>query len=348
MNKALVAIAALAALTSATSAASARDQIKIVGSSTVYPFTTAVAEQFAKSTGATAPVVEATGTGGGMKLFCAGIGDEHPDATNASRRIKKGELETCAKNGVTEIVEINIGYDGLTLAHAKSGPETTLSLSQLFLALAKDVPDKDGNLVANPYKMWSDIDPSLPAKKIEILGPPPTSGTRDSMHELFMEKGAEKIDALKVLKEKDAKAFEKVWKTVREDGTFIEAGENDNVIVQKLEANPDAFGVFGFSFLEENESKLAGVALDGVAPTYEAIAAGEYRGARAMYVYIKKAHVGLVANLDKFAAEYVSDAAIGEDGYLADKGLVTLPAEELAKVKDAVGAMSPMDGSELK
>ncbi len=338
----------LAVLIGSTGGAFARDQIKIVGSSTVYPFTTAVAEQFAKSTGATAPVVEATGTGGGMKLFCAGVGVDHPDATNASRRIKKGEFELCAKNGVTEIVEMIIGYDGLTLAQSKGGADVSLSLSQLFLALAKEVPDKDGNLVANPYKMWSDIDASLPAKKIEILGPPPTSGTRDSMHELFMEKGAEKIDVLKALKEKDAKAFEKVWKTVREDGAFIEAGENDNVIVQKLEANPDAFGVFGFSFLEENEAKLKGVALDSVAPSYEAIAAGEYKGARSMYVYVKKAHIGVIPNLDKFAAEYVSDAALGEDGYLAGKGLVTLPPDKLAKVKDTVAAMAPMDGSELK
>jgi phosphate transport system substrate-binding protein len=338
----------LAVLIASAGAAEARDQIKIVGSSTVYPFTTAVAEQFAKSSGVTAPVVESTGTGGGMKLFCAGIGVEHPDATNASRRMKKGEFETCQKNGVKEIVEINIGYDGLTLAQSKAGPEISLTLGQLFLALAKEVPDKDGNLVANPYMSWSDIEPSLPAKKIEILGPPPTSGTRDSMHELFMEKGAEQIDALKALKEKDAKAFEKVWKSVREDGAYVEAGENDNVIVQKLEANADAFGVFGYSFLEENESKLKGVALDNVAPSFEAIAAGEYKGARAMFVYIKKAHVGVIPNLDKFAAEYVSDAALGEDGYLADKGLVTLPPEKLAKVKETVAAMAPLDGSALK
>jgi phosphate transport system substrate-binding protein len=339
---------ALTVLIASVGAAAARDQIKIVGSSTVYPFTTAVAEQFAKASGAAAPVVESTGTGGGMKLFCAGVGEDHPDATNASRRMKKSEFETCEKNGVKDIVEINIGFDGMTLAHSKAGPEISLTLTQLFLALAKEVPDKDGNLVANPNMNWSDIDPSLPATKIEILGPPPTSGTRDSMHELFMEKGAEKIDALKALKEKDAKAFEKVWKTVREDGAYVEAGENDNVIVQKLEANPDAFGVFGFSFLEENEAKLKGVALDNVAPSFEAIAAGEYKGGRPLFIYIKKAHVGVIPNLDKFAAEYVSDAALGEDGYLSGKGLVPLPPDKLAKVKENVASMATLDGSELK
>ena len=348
MKRTIATLAAVGAIIGLAGAAQARDQIKIVGSSTVYPFTTAVAEQFAKSTGAPAPVVESTGTGGGMKLFCAGVGDEHPDATNASRRIKKSEFETCQKNGVTDIGEVTIGFDGLTLAHAKGGADVSLTLTQLFLALAKQVPDKDGNLIANPNKLWSDIDAALPSTKIEILGPPPTSGTRDSMHELFMEKGAEGIEALKALKEKDAKAFEAVWKTVREDGAYIEAGENDNVIVQKLEANPDAFGVFGFSFLEENDSKIAGVALDGVAPSFEAIAAGDYKGARNLYIYIKKAHVGVVPNLDKFATEYVSDAALGEDGYLAEKGLVPLPPEALAKVKETVASMTAMDGSELK
>ena len=223
------------------------------------------------------PVVESTGTGGGMKLFCAGVGDEHPDATNASRRMKKGEFEDCHKNGVTDIVEIKIGFDGLTVAHSKQGAPIKLTLAQIFLALAKEVPGPDGKLVANPNKNWSDIDAALPNKKIEVLGPPPTSGTRDSLHELVMEKGAEQIPALKALKKSDAKAFEKVWKTIREDGAYVEAGENDNVIVQKLEANPNAFGIFGYSFLEENTAS-SGVALDGVEPTYENIAARQVQG----------------------------------------------------------------------
>lgn len=331
-----------------TTAAEARDQIRIVGSSTVYPFTTAVAEQFGKSSGFKTPIVESTGTGGGAKIFCEGVGVDKADATNASRRMKKSEFELCQSNGVKEIVEINIGYDGLTLAHSKEGTPIKLKMSQLFLALAEQVPDKDGKLVANPYKNWSDIDPSLPNIKIEILGPPPTSGTRDSMHELFMEKGAEQIESLKELKKSDPKAFEKVWKSVRKDGAYVEAGENDNVIVAKLEGNKNAFGVFGFSFLEENAAKLVGVELDGVEPTFETIAADKYKGARRMFVYIKKAHIGVIPGLDKFAMEYISDNALGPDGYLAAKGLVTLPKEELEKVKATVTAMTPLDGSVLK
>lgn len=323
-------------------AAEARDQIRIVGSSTVYPFTTTVAEQFGKTGGAKTPVVESTGTGGGMKLFCAGVGENHPDATNASRAMKKNEFEDCQKNGVKDIVELNIGFDGLTLAQSKQGPDMKITLGQLFLALAKEVPGADGKLVANPNRNWSDIDKSLPNIKIEVLGPPPTSGTRDSLHELFMEKGAEQVPALVALKKTDAKAFEKAWKTLREDGAYVEAGENDNVIVQKLEANKNSFGVFGYSFLEENLAKLKGVALDGTAPTFEAIADGKYKGARRMYVYIKKQHVGLVPGLDKFATEYVSARALGEDGYLAKKGLVTLPKNELETVRKSVTGMSPM------
>ncbi|MBN8911210.1 MAG: substrate-binding domain-containing protein [Rhizobiales bacterium] len=350
VNSKFIALATATAVASAAfaGAASARDQIRIVGSSTVYPFTTAVAEQFGKASGGKTPIVESTGTGGGAKIFCEGVGEDKADATNASRRMKKGEFELCQKNGVTDIVEINIGFDGLTLAHSKEGSGISLTLAQLFQALAEQVPDKDGKLIANPYKNWSDIDPSLPNVKIEILGPPPTSGTRDSMHELFMEKGAEQIESLKALKKEDAKAFEKVWKTVRKDGAYVEAGENDNVIVAKLDANKDAFGVFGFSFLEENAAKLKGVALDGVEPSFESIAADKYKGSRRMYVYVKKQHVGVIPGLDKFAQEYISDKALGEDGYLASKGLVTLPKEELEKVKASVTAMTPLDGSVLK
>jgi len=332
-------------------AALARDQIRIVGSSTVYPFTTAVAEQFGKSGAGKTPVVESTGTGGGMKIFCEGVGEDKADATNASRRMKKGEFETCQKNGVKDIVEINIGFDGLTIAQSKAGPDTKLTLGQVFLALAEQVPDKDGKLIANPYKNWSDIDPSLPNVKIEVLGPPPTSGTRDSLHELFLEKGAESFDSLKAMKDDDkknnTKNFEKVWKSIRKDGAYVEAGENDNVIVQKLEANKDAYGVFGYSFLEENTGKLKGVALDGVAPEFDAITSGKYKGARRMYVYIKKAHIGVIPGLEKFAAEYVSKNAIGADGYLARKGLVTLPKEEAEKVRSAVLGSLPMTGEGL-
>ncbi len=326
----------------------ARDQIRIVGSSTVYPFTTAVAEAFGKSSGMKTPVVESTGTGGGMKLFCAGVGEDTPDFTNASRQIKKAEFEDCAKNGVNDIVEIKVGYDGLSLAQSKTAKDMMLTKQQVFRALAKDIPGPDGKMIANPNKMWSDVDPSLPATKIEVLGPPPTSGTRDSFAELVMEVGAASLDPLKQLKKDDTKAFDKVWKAMREDGAFVEAGENDNLIVQKLQANPDAVGIFGFSFLEENESTLKGIEVDGVAPSYEAIAGGEYKVARPLFVYAKKQHVGQVPGMAEFVAEYVSDKAIGEDGYLAAKGLVALPGDEAEKSRAMALAMEPMKPDALK
>lgn len=339
----LIAAGAIAAAGIALSgAAHARDQIRIVGSSTVYPFTTAVAEQFGKSSGTKTPVVESTGTGGGMKLFCAGVGESFPDATNASRAIKKSEFEDCQKNGVKDIVELKVGFDGISMAQSKVGTPIKLTLPQLFLALAKEVPGPDGKLIPNPNKNWSDIDKSLPNIKIEVLGPPPTSGTRDALHELMLEQGALKIPALAQLKKSDRKAFDKAWKSLREDGAYVEAGENDNLIVQKLEANKDAFGIFGYSFLEENNAKLRGVNFEGVEPTYENIAGGKYPGSRPLFVYIKKQHVGVIPGLDKFAAEYVSPKATGEDGYLAQKGLVPLPKKELDEVRKNATDMVPM------
>jgi phosphate transport system substrate-binding protein len=330
----LTATVALAAITAAT-AAQARDQIRIVGSSTVYPFTTAVAEQFGKSAGKT-PVVESTGTGGGMKLFCAGVGAVHPDLTNASRAIKKSEFEMCQQNGVTDIIEIKVGFDGITISHSKSAPDVKLTKQQIFLALAKEVPGADGKMVANPNKLWSDIDASLPPTKIEVLGPPPTSGTRDAFIELVMRPGAAAFDNLKSLSKEDKKAFRKVSDTMREDGGFVEAGENDNLIVQKLDANPDAFGIFGYSFLEENQDKIKGAAVDGVTPSFDVIASGEYKVSRPLFIYAKKQHVGVIPGMQEFMDEYVSDSAMGEDGYLPAKGLIPLPAEELAKVREAV------------
>jgi phosphate transport system substrate-binding protein len=347
--KFMIAAAAVAAASVAgfADAASARDQIRIVGSSTVYPFTTAVAEQFGKSGGGKTPVVESTGTGGGFKLFCAGVGVDHPDLTNASRAIKKGEFDDCKKNGVTDIVEIKVGIDGLTIAQSKAGPNIKLTMAQVFLALAEQVPDKDGKLVANPYKNWSDIDASLPNVKIEVLGPPPTSGTRDSFHELFMEPGAEKVPAIAALKKSDRKAFDKAWKSIRKDGAYVEAGENDNVIVQKLETNRNAFGIFGYSFLEENLAKLRGVTIDGVAPEYDAIAEGKYKGARPLFIYAKKQHVGVIPGIDKFVAEYVSAKAMSKDGYLANKGLVALPKAEADKVAASSKMMKPLAETEV-
>jgi phosphate transport system substrate-binding protein len=327
--------------------AQSRDQIRVVGSSTVYPFTTAVAEQFGKSGAGKTPVVESTGTGGGFKLFCAGVGAAHPDVSNASRRIKKGEFDDCQKNGATDIVEIKVGFDGLTIAQSKAGATMKLTMAQVFQAVADQVPDKDGKLVANPNKNWSDIDKSLPNIKIEVLGPPPTSGTRDAFHELFMEVGALQIDALKELRKADSKAFDKVWKSIRRDGAYVEAGENDNVIVAKLEANKNAFGIFGYSFLEENANKLRGVAIEGVEPSFEAIASGKYKGSRPLFIYVKKQHYGVVPGLDKFVAEYVSERSMGKDGYLSRKGLVPLPASEAAEVRKAALAGITLSGAGL-
>jgi phosphate transport system substrate-binding protein len=345
--KRILAAASLLAL-AASPAFAARDQIRIVGSSTVYPFTTTVAEQFGKTSGMKTPVVESTGTGGGFKLFCAGVGEAHPDLTNASRAIKMSEFEDCAKNGVTDIVEIKIGFDGLSLAQSKTAPDLGLTKQQIFMALAAEVPDKDGKLVPNPYKTWSDIDPSLPNVKIEVLGPPPTSGTRDSFAELVMEKGAEKFDSLAELKKSDAKAFEKVWKSMRQDGAFIEAGENDNLIVQKLQANPNALGIFGFSFLEENAATIKDVAVDGVKATYDSIADGSYKVARPLFVYMKKQHVDVIPGMKEFVAEFVSEKALGEEGYLAEKGLVTLPGDQLEKVKANVDGMVILTAADVK
>jgi phosphate transport system substrate-binding protein len=327
--------------------AAAGDQVRIVGSSTVYPFTAAVAEHLGRTSEARPPVVEATGTGGGMKVFCASPTAQHASATNASRRMKKGEFEQCARNGVREIVEVNVGFDGLTIAQSKHATPLKLTLAQLFLAIAKEVPDPDGRLIPNPYRTWSDIDRKLPNVRIEVLGPPPTSGTRDSLHELFVQKGAEQILPLANLKRLDPKAFERVWKTLREDGFYVEAGESDNLIVQKIEANRNALGIFGFSYLEENIARLRGIALDGVEPDFENIASGRYKGARRIYVYLKKAHIGVVPGLDKFATEYVASRAIGEDGYLAKKGLVTLPKAEADAVRRAVSDMIPMSSEAL-
>ena len=340
--------ASLVALTAVPALAADRDQIRIVGSSTVYPFTTAVAEQFGKSTGMKTPVVESTGTGGGMKLFCSGVGVDTPDFTNASRAIKKGEFEDCVKNGVTEIIQLEVGIDGLSVAQSKDATPISLTKEQLFLALAKEIPDKDGKLVANPNKTWKDIDASLPDVKIEVLGPPPTSGTRDSFAELVLEAGALKNPAMADLKKADAKAFEAVWKSIRDDGAYVEAGENDNLIVQKLQANPNALGIFGFSFVEQNANAIKDIPIEGVEATYETIADGSYKVARPLYVYAKKQHIGTIPGMAEFMAEYVSEKAIGEDGYLADKGLIALPADRAEATRAAAKDLVVLKAEDVK
>ena len=336
------AVAGLMLTSTAALAQSARDYINVVGSSTVFPFTSTVAEQFGKTSGMKTPKVESTGTGGGMKLFCNGVGVQHADATNASRRMKSSELDTCRKNGVTDVVELKVGYDGIAVANSKKSPRYKLTRKDLYLALAKQVPDpaNTSNLVANPYTTWKQVNSSLPNVKIEVYGPPPTSGTRDSFVELVMEKGCESFSWLKSLKSVDENRYKRVCGSMREDGAFIEAGENDNLIVQKLSTNPNALGVFGYSFLEENTSVVQGSLVEGVVPDFDTISSGKYSVSRPLYIYFKKAHVGVIPGLKEFIAEYASEKALGEDGYLADKGLVPMPKGERNKAAAAAKALT--------
>jgi phosphate transport system permease protein len=327
----------------------ARDSLHIVGSSTVYPFSTTVTEALAKQGALKSPVVEATGTGGGFKLFCEGVGEATPDIAGASRQIKDSEIATCAQNGVAKITEIPIGHDGIVIANTKSGPDFNVTRTQLFLALAKTVP-QNGQLVANPYRSWNEIDPSLPAERIEVLGPPPTSGTRDAFVELVMDKGCETVPEIAALQGDAKKA---ACQQVREDGAYIDAGENDNLIVQKLQANPAAFGIFGYSFLEQNADTLKAAKVEGVAPTYEAIAGKQYPVARDLFVYVKDAHRTIVPGIDSFVRELVSERAMGPEGYLADKGLVPFTPDERKQIEtrtlaalglDALGAAGAETG----
>ena len=335
MKKILI-IATLAATTiaSAQMASAARDYISIVGSSTVYPFATVVAERFGKSSDYKTPKVESTGSGGGLKLFCQGTSIQTPDITNASRRIKSSEVELCAKNGVTDIVEVLIGYDGIVLANSNKAKTLELTRKDLFLALAAKVPNPDGSetLVENPYNTWQDVNSTLPASKIEVLRPPPTSGTRDAFQELALEGGCKAFGWIKAMKKQDKKEYKKICRTVREDGAFIEAGENDNLIVQKLNANHNALGIFGFSFLEQNSDTVQGSQIDGQAPTFDSIADGSYPVSRPLYFYVKKAHVGVVPGIKEYLAEFINERASGEDGYLADKGMIPLGEDARIKV----------------
>jgi phosphate transport system substrate-binding protein len=258
--------------------------------------------------------------------------------------MKASEFDNCAANGVKEVVEVKIGFDGIAIANSKAAREYDLTLKEIWLALAKDVPDPKGGdaLVANPYKTWKEVNPALPDAKIEVLGPPPTSGTRDAFVELAMEGGCNAIDSIKALKKADEKKHKAVCHGVREDGVFVEAGENDNLIVQKLVANPNAIGIFGFSFLDQNADKIQGAKINGVSPTYETIASGDYPVSRSIYFYVKKAHVGTIPGIAEFVKEFTSDAAWGPEGYLADKGLISLPDAERAKWASSAQAMEPM------
>ncbi len=338
--------------------AASRDYISVVGSSTVYPFATVVAERFGKSTGFKTPKIESTGTGGGMKIFCQGVGVVTPDVSNASRRIKQSELDLCKENGVDEVIEVLIGFDGIVMANSREATSFSLTLEEIFLALAAEVPGPtEGELIDNPYKTWDQINLSLPTTRIEVLGPPPTSGTRDAFVELAMEGGCNQIgwimqmtvDAKQAGKDGD-KATEtelknrhkNLCRTVREDGAFIEVGENDNLIVQKLRANPDAVGIFGYSFLDQNSEKVRAIAIDEVSPEFDSISDGSYPVSRPLYFYVKKAHVGSIPGLKEFLAQFISEKASGEYGYLTDKGLIPLNDEKRAQIVDDVANLNPM------
>ncbi len=322
MIRKTMAVAAVAVAAVATAgAAHARDQIRIVGSSTVYPFSTAVAEQFGKAGKFKTPVVESTGTGGGMRLFCSGVGDGFPDITNASRRITASEFETCTKNGVTAITEVVIGFDGIVFINAKSGPKFTLTRAQMYKATAKDVP-VGGKLVANPYKSWSDVDPSLPKEPILVYGPAPNHGTRDAYVELVLDPACEAQPEIKAL-DKDAR--KKACQTVREDGAWVEVSENYTVIQQKITSNPAAVGVITFSYLDQNADKVQAAPVDGVVATYDNIASNKYPVSRPLFFYIKKQHVGMVPGIKEYVAEFTSDKAWGKEGYLSEKGLIASP-----------------------
>ena len=314
----------------------AGDPMQIVGSSTVYPFTKAVAERFAQSNpNFASPIVESTGTGAGLKLFCNGVGQTFPDMANASRRIKASEVESCRQNGVTKIIEMPVGIDGLALIQAKGGPAMSLTVEDVYKALA-----------ANPYgkpnaaKTWRDVNPALPATPIMVFGPPPTSGTRDSFAELILEKGCDANPEMKALKESDSDRHKDVCTKIREDGAFVEAGENDNLLVQKVGGNPGALGVLGYSFLEANLDSLKAVPLNGVAPTAETISSLQYPGARQVYIYAKGEHVGVIPGMKEFLAEYARGSAPG--GYLAQRGLIPSPADVQAQATAAATRLTPL------
>ncbi|HWH18541.1 MAG TPA: substrate-binding domain-containing protein [Allosphingosinicella sp.] len=349
MKKSIFA-AALAALTLAgcdgqqggAGGGASGQQMQIVGSSTVYPFTKAVAERFAQTNPSfKAPILESTGTGAGMKLFCGGVGDNFPDMTNASRRIKKSEYETCQQNGVRQVIEVPVGIDGLALVQANNAPSFSLTTEDVYKALA-----------ANPYgqpnraKTWKDVNPALPAIAIQVFGPPPTSGTRDSFAELILEKGCDANPEMKKLKESDSDRHKDICTKIREDGVYVEAGENDNLLIQKVAGNPGAVGVLGYSFLEANSAAVRGIPIGGVAPTSETISSLDYPGARQVYLYVKGEHVNVIPGMKEFLAEYAR--AWGAGGYLAQRGLIPSPADVQARAMQAATQLTPLNAAELK
>lgn len=334
--------AACSLLAACGSQSASRDQIRAVGSSTVYPFAKAVADSLAKSNpDFKSPIIESTGTGAGMKLFCAGVGAQHPDVANASRRMKASEYADCAANNVKDIVEIQVGLDGIAFAEAKNGPGIALTPADVYKALAANPFGKP-----NTAKTWKDVNPALPNEPILVYGPPSTSGTRDALKELILVKGCETDPAMKALKETDKAKHEEFCTTVRSDGAYVDTGENDNLIVQKLEANPKAVGIFGFSYLEENADKLRGLTMNGIAPTYQTISDFTYPGARPLYIYVKKDHVNAIKGLKEFVAEWAK--SWGRDGMLAKHGMVVSPDDVQATSAKAASEFTPLDPTQLK
>lgn len=343
MRKAAAVVTILCLSLLAAACNEARTQIRIVGSSTVFPFTTTVAENFSRTYRQySAPIVESTGTGGGIKLLCAGAGARHPDIANASRRMKVSELEACAANGAPDVVEIRVGIDGVVLTQGKDAAPLNLSLRDVYAALA-----------ARPFgqeqtaRTWRDVNPALPDVRIEVIGQPSTSGTRDAFNELYMEAGCAGDPAMQALKASDEEKYALVCMRIREDGVFVEAGENDNLIVQKLAGNPRAVGVLGFSFLEANLDKLRDVSIDGVPATYETISAGTYPASRMLYLYVKKQHVPVIRGMEEFIAEYVNERAFGPDGYLRRRGLIPLPEADRERERQRALNLVPVTAEEL-
>jgi phosphate transport system substrate-binding protein len=341
MNKLLGAVATIALLAVADQAHAARDYVWAAGSSTVFPFSTRVAENYSKKTGKKSPKIESLGTGGGIKMFCGGAGEKYPDIANASRPMKKSEFQACQKAGVKDIVEIKIGFDGIVVATDKQGPDFNFKLEQLYLGLA-DQTLRGGQLVKQPYKNWNEVGPNLPKARILAYGPPPTSGTRDAWIELGIEGGAAKLPTLAKMKTADEKKFKATVSPMRTDGGWVDAGENDNAIVGTIEKTPNALGVFGYSFLEENASRIKGASINGVKPTPATIASGQYPLSRSLYIYVKKSQVGVTPGLKEFVTEFVSDAATGRGGYLQGRGLIPLPPAQHQAMKGKAGALPAM------
>lgn len=344
MNKTLLGAILMAAVSTATTVqAEGRTQISIVGSSTVFPFASVVAERFGQTTGFSTPTIESTGSGGGLSLFCQGVGESTADITNSSRRIKKSEFDLCASNGANDIVEVLIGYDGLAIANNQDGPDMSVSKAEIYLALANTVPNPSGEgLVTNPYRTWNQIRSDLPNTAIRVFGPPPSSGTRDAFVELVMEEGCQKFDAISALGNSDPDKLEEVCATMREDGAFVEAGENDSLIVSRLVNDPNAVGIFGFSFLDQNFDKLKSLTIDGIDANFETVADGSYPVSRPLFFYVKKAHIGVIPGIEEYLAEFTSRRAAGANGYLVDRGLIPLTNAEYGRMKTAVDSLTPL------